>query len=136
MPIRLPEGNAKEKRKKMVLKEGRIVALILILGSFALYWWYSKMIEEGKVFKIRTLPPLEAIPEAVGRCAEMGRPMFYCTGITSSLSNSSGAYTLASITILGLLSKHLAQTGVQLKLKENLKTTRTTSLNWSRTRAR
>jgi len=69
MPIRLPEGNAKEKRKKMVLKEGRIVALILILCSFALYWWYSKMIEEGKVFKIRTLPPLEAIPEAVGRCA-------------------------------------------------------------------
>jgi hypothetical protein len=116
MPIRLPEGNAKEKRKKMVLKEGRIVALILILGSFALYWWYSKMIEEGKVIKIRTLPPLEAIPEAVGRCAEMGRPMFYCTGITSSLSNSAGAYTLASITILGLLSKHLAQTGVQLKL--------------------
>ena len=105
-----------KKREKMVLKEGRIVALIMILGSFVLYYWYSKMIEEGKVFRIRTLPPLEAIPEAVGRCAEMGRPMFYCTGITGTLSSSAGAYTLASITILGLLSKHLAQSGVQLKL--------------------
>jgi hypothetical protein len=100
----------------MILKEGRIVALILLIGSFILYYLYSQMIEQGKIFKIRTLPPLAAIPEAVGRCAEMGKPMFYCTGITSSLSNTSGAYTLASITILGLLSRELAKTGVRLKL--------------------
>ena len=100
----------------MVLKEGRLVALILLLGSFALYYIYTKLAEQGKEFKIRSLPPLEAIPEAVGRCAEMGRPMFYTTGITSSLSNTAGAYTLASITILGRLARHLAKTGVKLKL--------------------
>ncbi|MCW4048762.1 MAG: hypothetical protein NWE89_03395 [Candidatus Bathyarchaeota archaeon] len=100
----------------MILKEGRIVALILLLGSFVLFYLYSQMIEQGKKITIRTLAPLEAIPEAVGRCAEMGKPMFYCTGITGSLSNAAGAYTLASITILGSLSRELAKAGVRLKL--------------------
>ncbi len=100
----------------MILKEGRIAALILLLGSFVLYYFYTQMIEKGTRITIRTLAPLEAIPEAVGRCAEMGKPMFYTTGITSSLSNAAGAYTLASITILGYLSTLLAKAGVRLKL--------------------
>lgn len=112
----MPERECKQKRKKMILKDGRIIALVLGIGSFLLYYWYSQLIEQGKEIKIRTLAALEAIPEAVGRCAEMGKPMFYTTGIGASLSSANGAYTLASITILGSLARQLAKSGVPLKL--------------------
>ena len=110
------KGMQTKKRIKMILKDGRIIALVLGIGSFLLYYWYSQLIEQGKEIKIRTLAALEALPEAVGRCAEMGKPMFYTTGIGASLSSANGAYTLASITILGRLSRLLAQAGVPLKL--------------------
>ena len=100
----------------MILKDGRIVAFVLLFGSFVLYYLFTRMMEQGKAFKIRTLAPLEALPEAVGRCAEMGKPIFYMPGIGSSLSLSSGAYILAGITILGRLAHFAAKAGVKLRL--------------------
>ncbi len=105
-----------EKKNEMILKDGRIIAFILLFGSFVLYYLYTRMMEQGKVFKIRTLAALEALPEAVGRCAEMGRPIFYMPGIGSSLSQSSGAYILAGITILGRLAHFAAKAGVKIRL--------------------
>jgi hypothetical protein len=100
----------------MLLKDGRIVAFVLLFGSFILYYLFTRMMEQGKAYKIRSLAPLEALPEAVGRCAEMGRPIFYMPGIGTSLSLSSGAYTLAGITILGRLARFAAKAGVKLRL--------------------
>ena len=100
----------------MLIKEGRVIAFVLLLGSFVMFYLFTRLIEQGKNYKIRTLPPLEALPEAVGRCAEMGKPIFYMPGIGTSLSLSSGAYILAGITILGRLARYAARAGVPLRL--------------------
>ena len=112
----LHNGNVKQGKKKMLIKEGRVIAFVLLLGSFVMFYLFTRLIEQGKNYKIRTLPPLEALPEAVGRCAEMGKPIFYMPGIGTSLSLSSGAYILAGITILGRLARYAARAGVPLRL--------------------
>ena len=37
----------------------------------------------GKELRIRRIPGLQAIDEAVGRATEMGRPMLFCTGLSA-----------------------------------------------------
>lgn len=110
------QGMQSGKRTRLIIKDGRIVAFVLLFGSFILYYIFTRMMEQGKAFKIRRLAPLEAMPEAVGRCAEMGKPIYYMPGIGTSLSLISGAYTLAGITILGRLASFAAKAGVRIRL--------------------
>jgi hypothetical protein len=62
--------------------------------------------------KIRTLPALEAMDEAVGRAVEMGRPVLYFSGGDSSLTGQYAAEFIASMACLhfvaGLCAKHEA----------------------------
>jgi len=62
------------------------------------------------VVKVRRLAAIEAIPEAVGRAAEMGRPISYAPGYAyESLSTSQGPQTLASISIFGYVARLAAR---------------------------
>jgi len=100
----------------MIVEEGRLIPLILFLLTFAIFYAYIRMAGQGKKFRVRILPAIEAIPEAVGRCAEMGAPLVYTTGITSTLSRgTSAASSLAGISILGYAAKLVAEAGVKLK---------------------
>jgi hypothetical protein len=65
--------------------------------------------------KVRTLPAMEAIPEAVGRAAEMGRPLFWTPGIGGGLSDATqGPQILASISILGYVAEQCVKAGVEI----------------------
>lgn len=100
----------------MIIAEGRITALVLLVLSYGLFILYVQWGKEGKEIKVRSLAPLLAIPEAVGRCAEMGRPLVYTTGISGTISRASGAAILAGIGILGYTTRECAKQGVKVKL--------------------
>jgi hypothetical protein len=59
---------------------------------------------------------MAAIPEAVGRAAEMGRPVFWTPGISGALNNSSqGPQVLAAISILEYVTEECVKAGVHIQ---------------------
>ena len=59
--------------------------------------------------KIRRLAAIDAIDEAVGRCAEMGKPLHYCPGI----SGMSHRDTIPGLAIAGYVARKCAEMGVR-----------------------
>lgn len=57
-----------------------VVLLILVLGSVLYYIWRARTAPES-IF-VRRIPGVDAIEEAVGRSAELGRPASFTTGLT------------------------------------------------------
>jgi len=86
---------------------------IMIITFGVMYYYMS--ISKKSDFKIRTLPAMLAIPEAVGRAAEMGKPVFWTPGIGGGLNNATqGPQILASISILEYLTEECVKAGVRL----------------------
>jgi hypothetical protein len=94
------------------------MAFLLLAVSLGLFYAMMYMGKRGGVVKVRALPAMEAIPEAVGRAAEMGKSVFYTTGVGGlSISNASqGPQTLASISIMEYAARMSAKNGVRLDL--------------------
>ena len=83
----------------MILMEGRITTFAILILISAVIVYLILRGRGGRVPKLRRLPSLDAIEEAVGRAVEMGRPVVYSTGL-STLSDANSAQTLASLDIL------------------------------------
>lgn len=64
----------------------------------------------AKIPKIRRLPGLDAIDEAIGRATEMGRPVMYFPG----QNGLSDAQTLASFSVLGYVGRSCARYDTRL----------------------
>lgn len=91
------------------------MTFILLMLTFVVMYYYMYLGKQGKTFKIRTLPAIQAIPEAVGRAAEMGQPVMWTPGIAGSLDNSSqGPQTLAAISILEYVTEEAVKAGVKI----------------------
>jgi hypothetical protein len=105
-----------EKRSMGLLADGRLDSLILLLVSFALFYFFMQQAKGGAKFKVRTFPAVTAIPEAVGRAAEMGKPIYYSTGLGMQTLNNqlNGPQTLAGISILSYVTKLCAKSGVRI----------------------
>jgi hypothetical protein len=74
-----------------------------------------RTIKKGKQVSLRPIPGLDALDEAVGRAAEMGRPVHYTPGYTlGGLYNPTmGPGVLAGITILRKVAESAAHRGVK-----------------------
>ena len=79
-----------------------LLLLILLCGAVLYYIFFAS---KGKEFYIRKINGLEAMEEAVGRAAEMGRPVLFVPGI----SDISDIQTIAALTILGKLAEKVAE---------------------------
>lgn len=91
------------------------MALVTLIVALSLFWLYTYWGQQGKELTIRTLAAVAAIPEAVGRCAEMGTPLLNSAGIASTLSTGrSAADTLAGISVMGYVASLCAKAGVPL----------------------
>ncbi len=91
------------------------MTLILMLLDFALMYYFMSVAKEKEI-KVRTLPAMTAIPEAVGRAAEMGQPVFWTPGIAGGLNDSTqGPQTLASISILEYVTEECVKAGVHIQ---------------------
>jgi hypothetical protein len=86
-----------------------LVLLVVIVIVF--FWTVSHAKRKGGLF-IRRIAGLDAIDEAIGRATEMGRPIFYSTGIGAM----SAVPTIASTSILAEVAKKVAAHDTQLKV--------------------
>ncbi len=99
-----------------IVLDTKFVALLLLIASFALFYAYMKLAQGGTKIKVRTFPAVAAIPEAIGRAAEMGKPVYYSTGLGQLTLNNqlNGPQTLAGISILGYTTRLCAKSGVKI----------------------
>jgi len=99
-----------------IVLDTKFVALIMLLLSFGLFYFYMDRAKRGMKIKARTFPAVAAIPEAVGRAAEMGKPVYYSTGYGQATLNNqiNGPQTLAGISILGYVTRLCAKSGVKI----------------------
>lgn len=104
-----------KKRKRKMINEGLVASfafLIIVVaeGLIALF-----LTRAGKTHpKIRKIPGLEAIEEAVGRATEMGRPIAYTTGL-GGIRDQVYYQTIAGLNILGYTAELAAKYGAKLK---------------------
>lgn len=89
----------------------RLNNLVLVIIISIVFFIIVSRAKKRELF-IRRIAGLDAIDEAVGRATEMGKPVVYVPGIGSM----SGISTIASIFILGEVSKKIAQYDATLKV--------------------
>ncbi|HVP36464.1 MAG TPA: DUF6754 domain-containing protein [Terriglobales bacterium] len=84
--------------QKTGLLVGILITILLVFGLI----FYSK--KKGSL-KIRSIPGLEAMDEAVGRATEMGKPILFSSG----LGKMERVATMASMNILGSVAEKIAE---------------------------
>ncbi|MCM2268006.1 MAG: hypothetical protein NDI60_09580, partial [Elusimicrobiales bacterium] len=89
----------------------RLNNLVLLVVTVIVFFWTVSHAKRKGLF-IRRIAGLDAIDEAIGRATEMGRPIFYSTGIGSM----SAIPTIASTSILSEVARKVAQYDTQLKV--------------------
>jgi len=97
-----------------ILIPGRISAfvLLLILSAIMMYLMYQGI--KGRKFVLkRSLPALDAIPEAIGRAEEMGRPVHYTPGY-EWLSGSRGTHSQIGMVIGSYVTRICAKLGTKI----------------------
>jgi len=96
----------------MIVYVGKVLGLFL--GTFAfiaiIYGIYRI-----RNRNIRSIPGLDAIPEAIGRAAEMGRPVHDSPGL-GALIDQYAAQTIAGLDIIGYVARLCASRGVPLEV--------------------
>jgi len=97
-----------------LIKAGTLVELVLTAALVILVWVFISWAKRGKRFYIRKLPAIDAIEDAVGRCAEMGRPVHFCTGQRNYISSVEAPQTVAALACLGHTAKSCAKHDVPL----------------------
>jgi hypothetical protein len=96
-----------------MLISGRIVSLIMTIIFALILYYLPERAKRVKIPEIRKLPAIAALEEAIGRCAEMGRPAHFTAGL-AYLTTDTGPQTLAAMGILGYISRICARLGVPL----------------------
>jgi len=96
-----------------LIDAGKMLDLVTLAGIWAvsLYLIYSK-----REIWIRRLPALDFIEEAVGRAAEMGRPVV-CQGFgsgTSGMQSSIAPQIMAGLAVLGHAARICARHGTMI----------------------
>lgn len=85
---------------------GAALLLVALVGPVAFFVLRAR---RGKSPTVRKLPGLDALEEAVGRAAEMGRPVVFSTGL-----GGIEVTTLAALSVLEHVARLCARLGVRL----------------------
>jgi hypothetical protein len=89
------------------------VCWILVYGSSV----FAKRREaEGKPLQLRRLPGFDAIDEGVGRCAEMGRPLYHLPGAYTTASRAWITVALAGLDCMSYIAEQAASKGVEFRI--------------------
>lgn len=83
-------------------KTGLLIGILITIALVFGFIFYGK--KRGSL-KIRSIPGLEAVEEAVGRATEMGKPILFSSG----LGKMERVATMASMNILGSVAEKVAE---------------------------
>jgi len=83
-----------------MIASGRILEVVVLLASLAAMLFSILAAKRGKVPRIRKIACLEALPELVGRAAEMGTAVHFATGMVG-LETAEAPIVTAGYAILG-----------------------------------
>ena len=95
-----------------VLTEERLVPLVAFVLAWLATYLAIQLGKQGKI-RIRRIPGLDAIEEAVGRAVEMGRPVFDIVGM-GSFTDIYATQTVAGLSILSYVSTLSARLGAKM----------------------
>jgi hypothetical protein len=100
----------------MELIVGRVFSLVTIIVLLAIIYYTMSGSERGTMSpQIRRFPAVEAIPEAVRRCAETGRPLFQTFGYgPGGLKGDQAGMWLAALSVLGYVTDECVELGVPM----------------------
>ena len=85
-----------------------LIAIAIVILAGVLTAW---LVRKRGMPALRRLPPLEAIPDAIGRATETGTPIVYITGWGGDMGRPT---TMASMQILSHLSQRAAEYNCRL----------------------
>lgn len=98
-----------------MLFSGRIGSFAILVLFCAIVYVTVRIAKTGKMPGIRKLPALDAIEEAVGRAAEMGKGVFFNSGQSAGgLSTIEAPIVGAAMALLGHTARLTARYGVDL----------------------
>lgn len=97
-----------------ILIANRIFGLICLLAIMAAVAYFIKRAQGGNVPKVRRIPGIDAMDEAIGRAVEMGRPVVCSHGIANLRDSTTGPQTIAGLSVLSYVAKKCAEVGVRL----------------------
>lgn len=93
---------------------GRMADGVLLVLFCGIIVYLTLLATRGKSFKLKkTLAALEAIPEAIGRAVEMGRPVHYTPG-GNPLTGVRGTHIQMGLVISGHVARWCARLGARL----------------------
>mgnify|MGYP000026366498 FL=1 len=96
------------------IEEGKASSFAILFFLMVLIFSTVYASEKGlRIPKLRKVPGISAIEEAVGRATEMGRPIFYSPGI-AGVSDQYAPQTLAALSILGYVAELSARYEIPL----------------------
>lgn len=98
-----------------MIYSGRTGAFAILIICCIIVYYTLKTTERGKLPRIRNLPALDAIEEAVGRAAEMEKPVFFNSGYAAGgLTSIEAPIIGAAMTLLHYTARLTARYGVEL----------------------
>lgn len=95
-----------------VLTPKRLVPLVAFVLAWLATYLAIQLGKQGKI-RVRRIPGLDAIEEAVGRSVEMGRPVFDIVGM-GSFTDLFATQTVAGLSILSYVATLCARLGARL----------------------
>ncbi len=96
----------------LMLVAGRIFALGMLIAICVLIIVCMELAKR-KLPTFRKIAGLDALPEMIGRAAEMGRPVHYTTGL-GELNTNMASQLVAGLSVLAYVSELCAKLGVRV----------------------
>jgi hypothetical protein len=76
--------------------------------------YFIRRAQGGNVPKVRRIPGIDAMDEAIGRAVEMGRPVVASHGIANLRDSTTGPQTIAGLSVLSYVAKKCAEVSTRL----------------------
>lgn len=94
-------------------KTGLISSFFFLIGFSIMVFVAYYLVSRGKEVTIRKMPAIEALDEAVGRAAEMGRPIHTTPGDTG-LTGLTAPQTVAGLEVCSAVARRSAEVDVDM----------------------
>jgi len=96
-----------------LLEPGRVSQLFFLIVLCAAVIYLVETSRRGKLPKLRKVPGLDAVEEAVGRATEMAKPVVISTGI-GGLTDITAPQTIAGLSMVSYVARLSARYGARL----------------------